>query len=139
MVLMGLGSFRFSVSNFSFEQFEQSTGSRIAEQEVIGAAPRTHLLGPAGESIELSSTFFPFHLNTGGLQQLAGMRAACKGQSVMMLVSGNGNFYGQFVIKDIKQTRTYYHPNGEAQKIEVKISLLRYNGGGALGFALSLF
>lgn len=139
MHLMALGPFRFSVSTYSVEEMKRSLESRVASQPIIGAAPRHHLLGPGDETITLTSTFYPFHLNGGGLGQLTGVRAACRAQAVLPLVGANGVRYGAFVIKSIGNTDTLYHPNGTAQKIDVDLNLIRYNGGGGIGLMLSVF
>lgn len=138
MHLMALGPFRFSVPTYSIEEMDRSLDSRVAPQPIIQGAPRHHLLGPGDETIKLKSTFYPFHLNGGGLGQLEGVRAACRAQSVMPLIGANGVRYGSFVIEAVDNNDTYYHPNGTAQKIETNLFLIRYNGARGLGLSFSI-
>ncbi|WP_425373339.1 phage tail protein [Pseudochrobactrum asaccharolyticum] len=71
---MAWGPFRFTVPSYSVETMRRSLQPRSAPQDVIGAAPIIHRLGPGNEEIVLESTFHPRHLNGRGLTQLAGVR-----------------------------------------------------------------
>lgn len=132
-MLMALGPFRFRVPTYSVEQMSRQVSSRVASQEVIGARPPTHLLGPGEENVTFSSTFFPFHLNGAGLAQLEAVRAACVAQTPLMLISIAGMIFGRWVITDVSDDKTQFGASGLPQVVTVDMSLLRYvpRGGGA--------
>jgi phage protein U len=130
MPLMRLGAFVFAVPTYSFESLQRSVSSRAESQMVIGAAPPIHLLGPGEETVSLSSTFFPFHLNGAGLAQLEGIRAACQAQTPMMMVSIGGVVFGRWIIRDVGDSQSFFHPSGAPQKVEVDMSLVKYTAGG---------
>ena len=140
MPMMRLGSFVFSIPTFSFESLNQKVSARAESQQVIGAAPPTHLLGPNGDTINLTASFYPFHLNRGGLAQVRSMNQAVRSQAPLMMVGINGLVYGRWIITDISNQMESFHPNGSPQKVDVDISLIQYVGNrGSLGFAIGLF
>lgn len=134
-MLMALGPFRFSIPTYSVEEIQRRVRSRIASQEVIGARPPTHLLGPDEETIALQSTFHPLHLNRGGIAQLEGVRAACIAQRPLMMVSMAGAVFGRWVIASVDDQRSLFHArSGLPQTVTVDMELVRYVGRG--GFSL---
>ncbi len=137
-MLMQMGPFRFTIPTYSVEALKRRAGGRVATQAVIGGAPPTHLLGPGDETMDLESTFFPRHLNGGGLAQLEGVRAASKVQIPMMFVSITGSVFGRWVITEVGDHQTYFTPAGVPEKVKVDMSILRYVGLG-LGSRFGLF
>ncbi|WP_258045669.1 phage tail protein [Mesorhizobium sp. NBSH29] len=137
---MALGPFRFRIPTYSVEQISRKVSSRVASQEIIGARPTTHLLGPGEETVKFSSTFYPFHLNGGGLQQLEGIRGSCLDQVPLMLISVAGLVYGRWIILDVSDERTQISRSGYPQMVTVDMNLKRYvpRGGGS-GFSIGLF
>lgn len=136
-MLMALGPFRFTVPTYSVEEIKRVMRSRVASQDVIGARPPTHLLGPGEEAIVLKSTFHPHHLNRGGLLQLEGVRMACAAQTPLMMVSIGGMVFGRWVITNVFDDRTMFMPNlGTPQTVTVDMELVRYVGRGGGFFGL---
>lgn len=137
-MLMALGPFRFRIPTYSVEQISRKVSSRVASQEIIGSRPTTHLLGPGEETVTFASTFYPFHLNGGGLAQLEAVRAACVAQAPLMLVSVAGLVFGRWIIQDVSDDRTEFGPSGSPQIVTVDMTLLRYVPRGG-GFGIGLF
>lgn len=144
-MLMGWGPFRFTVPNYSVEQLSHSVKSRVSSQQVIGARPPTHLLGPDEETITLRSTFHPFHLNGKGLQQLAAVQEAVRQQVPLILVDSMGRNWRRWVGTSIDSEQTEFAPNGVPQTVTVSLALTYYVGGivdtggltGGFGFTAS--
>lgn len=132
-MLMALGPFRFRVPSYSAEEMKRHVSSRIAGPEVIGARPPTHLLGPGEETVSISSTFFPYHLNGAGLAQLEGVRAACVAQLPLMMVSIAGLVFGRWIITEVGDEKTMFGASGQPQRVTVDMSLTRYVGRGGFG------
>lgn len=128
MLMMRLGPFVFAIPTFSVESMSHEVSGRVAEQAVLGAPPPTHLLGPGGETRSLSSTFYPFHMNGGGLAQLAAVKEACRKQIPMMLVSLSGLVMDRWVIESVSNEESQYHPNGMPQSVTVTLNLKKYVG-----------
>ena len=137
-MLMALGPFRFKIPTYSVETVSRKLSSRVQSNEVIGARPTTHLLGPAEETLSFQSEFYPYHLNGAGLAQLEGMRATVVAQTPMMLISVGGLVFGRWVITDLSDEQTIFDSLGRAQKVSVDMSLTRYVPRG-LGMAVGLF
>ncbi len=130
-MLMQLGPFQFSVPTYSVERIGYDVTARVAPQQVIGAAPITHLLGPGDETVRLSSTFYPRHLNVGGLAQLEGVRAACRAQTPMMMVSIAGTVFGNWIITNVGDESSMIISSGIAERVTVELTLLQYNDRGS--------
>jgi Phage protein U len=125
-VLMALGSFRFSIDTFAYEELRRKTHARIQPQDVIGAAPSLHYMGPGVHTLSITSVFFPWHLpGNRGLEQANAMRAAC-GQSFQLVASkiDYGEPLGRWALLSIDERKTEIHPNGEGQKISLEIELM---------------
>ncbi|MCC6919941.1 MAG: phage tail protein [Alphaproteobacteria bacterium] len=137
-MLMGWGPFRFTVPNYSVEQLSHSVKSRVSSQQVIGARPPTHLLGPDEETITLQSTFHPFHLNGKGLQQLAGVQEAVRQQAPLILVDSMGRNWRRWVGTSIDSEQTEFAVNGVPQTVTVSLSLTCYVGGLSQAGGISL-
>ena len=130
--MMQLGPFRFDVPTYSVEGLRRSAGGRVAPQDVIGAPPPTHLLGPGDETMSLNSTFFPRHLNGRGLGQLAGVRLASKQQTPLMFISVTGIVFGRWVIVEVSDHQAHFDPLGVPEKVVVDMELIKYNRPGGL-------
>jgi len=133
MPLMRLGSFVFGVPTFSYEGLSRKVSARVESQPVIGAAPPTHLLGRNADTLSLTCTFYPFHLNGAGLLQLRGMQEAVKAQTPMMFVSVGGMVFGRWIITDIDEQQSHIHRSGTPQQVDANINLVEYIGGGGSG------
>jgi len=141
MPLMRLGPFIFAVPTFSYETLNRQVSARVESQPVIGAAPPTHLLGPNGDTIDMTCSFFPFHLNGGGLLQLRALQAATRLQTPLMMVSISGLIFGRWVPVSVGESHSHLHPvTGTPQKVDVDISLQQYVGArGSGNFDIGVF
>lgn len=126
MPLLAWGEFRFSLSTYAYEKFKRKFGARLEAQKVIGSRPVLHNMGPDEETVEVNSTFFPFHLDGNqGLEQVSRMRAAVgKSNPLIGNALGFGSVLGNWALKTFEETKTEIHPTGEGQKIEVEMSFV---------------
>ncbi len=127
-MLMALGPFRFTVPTFTADTLDRQTSGRVAHQNVIGAPPPTHLLGPGPSTMTLNTTFHPLHLNRAGGLMLDAVRAACALQTPLMFVSIVGRVFGRWVIESVDSSETLFAPNGRAQTVTATLKLTRYVG-----------
>ncbi len=58
------------------------------------------------------------------MKQINNMRNSSK---PLLLIDGQGNILGHFVIVKIEETQKYFFPNGEPRKIEFHLSLKHYD------------
>lgn len=128
-----LGPFFFSIPTFSVEAIRRNVESRVSPQNVIGAKPITHLLGPGQETISFTSTFYPFHMNKGGVAMLEGVKAACRAQVPLMLVVATGFVFGRWVITTVGEVQSEIGIGGIPQKHEVEMTLTEYIDHGSYG------
>ena len=134
-VLMALGPFRFGVAASAFDKISRRSSADWASQRLLNRPVAYQYTGPGEESLSISGTLFRHW--TGGLEQLAGMRAAQKSGRVMILASADGNVMGPWFIKQVSDNRTYYDRSGRPRKVGFHVRLI---GEGSGGFGLgSLF
>lgn len=140
MPLMRLGQFVFGIPTFSFETLNRTVSARVESVPVVGGPPPTHLLGENADTLQLTCSFYPYHLNGKGLLQLRVMQQMTKSQIPMMMVGINGLVYGRWIITQIGESQSFFHPrSGTPQKIDADISMTQYNGAGGVGSFFGLF
>jgi phage protein U len=137
---MAWGSYRFTVPNYSVETLRRSIEARVEPQNIIGAAPSLHRLGPGNEKLTLSSTFHPRHLNGRGLEQLAGVRQAVNALLPLPLVHINGagmNIFGNWIATSVEDEQTVLDNAGTPQMVTVTMNLTRDDPSTARSIAIA--
>ncbi|UXX40364.1 phage tail protein [Wolbachia endosymbiont of Oryzaephilus surinamensis] len=114
--MLSLGPYRFSLTERGFTRRNEY---RWPALERIGEKPLLQSIGPGEDVIELAGVIY-----SGGLGQINNMRNLSK---PLLLIDGQGNILGHFVIVKIEETQKYFFPNGEARKIEFHLSLKHYD------------
>lgn len=133
-MLMAWGPFRFTIPNYSVEELRRTSQPRLAPQPVIGAVPTVHRLGPGNDVYSLQSTFYPHHLNGGGLAQLDGVREAVNGMVPLMLTHINGsrpNIFGLWIGTGLEDQQTLFDVAGTPCQVTTTLTLMQYGGGAA--------
>ena len=138
-MLMGWGPFIFTVPTFSVDGMSRALTSRVEPQPVIGMAPPLHLLGANNATITLRSTFYPHHLNGGGLAQLAAIRSAIEAGQALPLAAANGavpNIFGMWVGTSVESGEESFDAAGTPQTVNATLTLVQE--GGAFAAARSI-
>ncbi|WP_265034248.1 MULTISPECIES: phage tail protein [unclassified Wolbachia] len=114
--MLSLGPYRFSLTE---QGFTRRNEYRWPALERIGEKPLLQSIGPGEDIIELAGVIY-----SGGLEQINNMRNS---EKPFLLIDGQGNILGHFVIVKIEETQKFFFPNGEPRKIEFHLSLKRYD------------
>lgn len=122
-MMMALGMFIFVMRTAPYQELQHQMSWRHTTNSRVGQRPATQFLGVGEETITLSGTLYP-ELTGGTLSLLALEWMADSGKS-WPLIEGTGMIYGMFVITELSRTRSYFTPNGHAQKIEFSMTLQR--------------
>lgn len=69
-VMMGLGSYRFSLSTAAYDRLVRTASWRWPSQEVIGAAPVRQATGPGEMTLEVTGILYPHYKGMLGLPNL---------------------------------------------------------------------
>lgn len=94
-----------------FSSFERTQGATLAEMPVIGGKPRLQRTGTPLDEITLSMRFnIAFCDPRAEFDKLSSARLD---GTVLPLLSGGGRLFGDFVIADLKESRTELDANGE--------------------------
>lgn len=144
MIMMKLGSYRFSIATAAYQQLQRSTAYRWRGQDRLQRLPAQQYVGPGTETLSLSGLIYPEYQvsrqlaagsgnNRGGsgnsqhpLKQLDAMRDEANLGQALMLVDGTGRPWGRWVINQIEETRTVFFEDGTPRHIEFRMQLTRY-------------
>lgn len=123
MPLAALGAFVFELRTAPFQQLQRSTQARWGANNRVGRRAALQYLGPGADTITLSGTLMP--AITGGPVQLDALRAMQESGKAWILIHGNGDLWGQWVIDSVDETRSEFFRDGTARKIEFSLKLTR--------------
>lgn len=128
--MMALGSFRFGMSNGSYQNFARTAGYRWEKVNRIGRAPALQYGGPDTQDVTIEGVIYP-HFR-GGLRQMDLMRTQAETGFPMMMVDGLGWVWKQWVITRVEERKSVFLRDGAPRKIEFSITLQSYgkDGGG---------
>ena len=123
-MMLALGPYRFSLNTSAYQSLKRSSEYRWPSIERIGKEPLLQAIGPGCDHIDLDGVIYP-HFR-GGLGQINAMRDSAQRQEPLMLINGQGNVLGRFVITQIEETQNTFLADGIPRKIEFRLSLERY-------------
>lgn len=120
-VMMQLGSFQFSISTAAYQELRRRTEYRWASQDRFGRMPALQFTGAGADSIDLSGTIYTEY--RGGLGQLNAMRAQASRGQPLLLVDGNGNLLGHWVIESVEEDQSVFAAAGRPRKQQFTLRL----------------
>lgn len=123
-MMLALGPYRFSLNTSAYQSLKRSSEYRWPSIERIGKEPLLQAIGPGCDRIDLDGVIYP-HFR-GGLGQINAMRDSAQKQEPLMLINGQGNVLGRFVITQIEESQNTFLADGAPRKIEFRLSLERY-------------
>jgi phage protein U len=123
-MMLALGPYRFSLNTSAYQSLKRSSEYRWPSTPRIGKEPLLQAIGPGCDHIDLDGVIYP-HFR-GGLGQINAMRDSAQRQEPLMLINGQGNVLGRFVITQIEESQNTFLADGAPRKIEFRLSLERY-------------
>lgn len=126
-ILIALGPFRFSLDGAPFEERTHASRWDWKPIDRVGAAPALQYTGPQNDTMTLNGRLFPGH--TGGIEQLARMRALAGLGRPMMLIDGTGRVHGNWVIESVEDTGTKHFKDGYPRAVTFTVGLKKYDDG----------
>jgi len=142
--MIALGPFRFSLSSAAYDELSRSSKWDWKPVDRVGVMPALQYTGPQNDTITLSGRIIPGF--TGGVEQLARMRALADIGKPLTLIDGTGRVHGVWVIESVEDTGTRHFKDGYPRMVTFNIGLKKYSDGlGILGLVtkaskiLSLF
>lgn len=139
-ILLGVGPYRFQIAGLNYQDVERTFDFRWQAQDRIGRRPAQQFLGPGEETVSLRGVIYPKDPRLGnGFAQLEDMRREAMRGVPRGVASNLGRYYGQWCIKSIRDTQTFFDRNGEPRRVEFSIEMTHYGPdgfGGGIGFSL---
>lgn len=129
-ILVLLGPFRFSLSTACPDEISRSGAWDWKELDRIGTPPQLQYTGPRPDIMTLSGRIIPGF--TGGVEQLAQMRALANRGKPLFLVDGMGRVHGNWVIETLNETGIHHFQDGMPRMVTFDISLKKYDDGTGL-------
>ena len=130
MALMSLGLFVFHLRSAPIDTISRSTEYRFAKSDPVGAQPRYQSVGEGADTLTLDGTLYP--CVTGGPLNLKILRAMAVPGEAHLLMRGDGEVMGLWVITSITETDDHLMQDGRAEKIQFTLSLERTKSGDAV-------
>ena len=123
-VLIGLGTYRFSLATVAYQSLRRTTEHRWERQDRLGRRPALQYVGPGAETIDLEGVIYP-HFK-GGLGQIETMRVeAGKGEPLLM-VDGLGFIHGDWCILRIVEGQRDFFSDGAPRAQTFELALEAY-------------
>jgi phage protein U len=122
-VMMQLGTFKFIVPEFAYQQWEQQNDYRHNRHDRMNKAPLYHFTGVGEESINLSGNSY-LQLG-GGRPKTAQLRTMASTGEAYSLIDGKGNILGKYVITNVGESQEIYFTNGIPRRVDFTLNLLR--------------
>jgi phage protein U len=127
-----LGPFRFSVGTAAYDELTRASRWDWKSVDRVGAIPALQYTGPQNETVTMSGRLTP--PLTGGIEQLARMRAMADFGRALPLITGTGRLLGMWVIESIDDTGTNHFKDGYPKLTTFNITLKKYgDGAGIIG------
>ena len=123
-MLLALGDFIFELKTAAFETMKQTSEYRWASTDVIGNPPVLQALGKGADKVDLDGILFPDFAKQNVLGEL---KILAEEQNPTLMVDGNGEIHGLWIVKQIAETMSFFDKFGNAKKVEFSISLEKYS------------
>lgn len=121
---MALGAFRFSLDTAAYQKLQRDTEFAWQPIERFGQAPLMQFCGPGTDEISLAGVIFPGF--RGGSGQISQMRLQAALGIALPLVSGMGNYFGQWCVAAISEGQEVFWADGSFRKQEFTVTLRKY-------------
>lgn len=127
-MLMSLGAFVFSIDDLLFDQLRERRVWRHPAGDRVGLGPSYQFAGPGEHSLSLGGLLAPGQI--GRRDALDDITSMADAGGALPLIDGEGYIYGAFVITGLDTSRSHFHRNGLALKIDFTIDLVRVDTDG---------
>lgn len=134
---MMLGPFPFEAAGFGYTDVQRRLQTPWAEIAVAQDFNQQQWTGPTSEDVTIRGVLFPAEFPAS----LAGLSAAARSGTPMMLVSGDalaGIIHGMFTVQSIDEDRSHHDALGRPWRNAYTLVLKRY-GGAAAGLPVAVF
>lgn len=124
-VLMSLGGFKFSITTAAYSQLVKKWEWRWAQQALIGRTDALQCVGKASDSVSLTGEVAPSLLSVG-TKQIQTLADLGNEMEPKLMVSGEGDVLGYWVIKSLQETGTRFIRGGLPRIQTYQMELLFY-------------
>ncbi len=124
-VLMVLGDFKFQISSAAYSELTKKWQWNWSSQPLIGQTDSLQCVGKASDTVSLTGQVAPSLLSVGTeqIQTLADMGDQMEPQ---LMVSGEGNVLGYWVIKSLQEVGTRFIKGGAPRMQTYQMELAFY-------------
>ncbi|KXV33152.1 hypothetical protein AD940_14390 [Gluconobacter thailandicus] len=123
-VMLMLGAFKFSLNTAPLTEMTRNTGATWGSIPRMGQYDAMQFTGPGPDTLEIPGVIFPDMFGYAvALDQLRAMMAA---GNPYRLILGDGSIIGQWVITEIRETKSNFKPDANVRRIEFSVNLAKY-------------
>jgi len=124
-VLMSLGSFKFEISTAAYSELRRANAWRWSGQARIGLHDRLQYVGRDNETITLIGTVYP-GIRGAGVGQLERLREIGNSGEPQLLVSGEGDVMGYWVLESEDSSESRFVRGGAPRKQTFSLAIKFY-------------
>lgn len=145
-VMMQLGAYQFSISTAAYQTLRRSVAYRWSAQDRIGRSAALQFTGLGEDTLTLDGVIFPTHKHVShrasgagfstegfarshasGASQLDAMREQAATGKPQLLLDGQGQILGQWVIERIEEQQDTFARAGVARRQTFSLKLRKYD------------
>jgi hypothetical protein len=124
-VLMSLGGFKFQISSAAYDQLTKKWEWHWVNQPLIGRSDAFQCVGKASDSISLTGQVAPSLLSVG-TKQVQTLAEMGNEMEPKLMVSGDGDVLGYWVIKSLQEVGTRFVRGGSPRLQSYQMELAFY-------------
>ena len=136
-MLLQIGPLQFTIDPFNAHEISRAAKTEFAKKDVINRSKIYEHTGEGDDSYVVRGRLFPYKM--GGLGVLALAHTIREQGQAQMMVRGDGNVLGWFVITEITELSSHLGGDGVGQLIDIEISLERADKPSAQQYFSNLY
>lgn len=121
--LAKLGDFKFEIDGLGYETLKRKLSFSFQKNDLLSDFPNHQAMGRWDESIDLDGSII-----LKKRDQVNQLLEMAKKKRPQLFVTGYGEIFGKFLIKDIDLKQSYFIQNGLYLRQDFSISMERYHG-----------
>ncbi len=123
-MMMALGPFLFEIGTAPYSELQRSTEWTYAQAERFGARKASQFTGPGDDKITLTGAIYPGQ-TPAKTSSLDTLRAMADAGEAYLLMDGQGNVMGHWLIRSLSDNRSVFFVDGVARKADFSLALER--------------
>ena len=120
-MMMVLGRYYFGLETAAFQSMARKTNYQWSASQGLPHSQLAQFIGQDVDTMRLQGVIYPHY--KGGLTQIDAMRAEAKKGKPLLLIQGNGQVLGEWLILSIEETQQHFNDDGLPHRVHFNLQL----------------